>query len=299
MICGTSTGGIIALGIASKIPICEIINMYEKNADNIFPSNNRNMFMQPIISTWYKLWQLGGYKYSNVPLSKYLSDIFQDKKMIEANNLLCIPSYNLSLCQNVVFKNVNCTEYEFLTRDREYKMIDVALATSSAPTYFKMHNIDDSYYLDGGLWANNPTMVGILESLRHFVGKDKKYDNYDVLSIGNVNKYEYPTVKNDTYFWNMLKIGKLLNVFFNSNSFCTTYMSNIISKSTNGNILRIEYEGNLNNDILLDDTNELTIKQLKRLGKIKGQMYIDKNNIKYGKYDIGRFFKNKKTFKLG
>ena len=98
MICGTSTGGIIALGIASQIPIDEIIKLYEKNADTIFPSNNYNRFTQPIVSMWYNLWQLGGYKYSDIPLSKYLFEMFQDKKMIEAKNLLCIPSYNLFFC---------------------------------------------------------------------------------------------------------------------------------------------------------------------------------------------------------
>jgi patatin-like phospholipase/acyl hydrolase len=54
-----------------------------------------------------------------------------------------------------------------LFRDRHYRVVEVLMATTAAPTYFPHAVIDEgSAYVDGGLWANNPSMVAIAEALR-------------------------------------------------------------------------------------------------------------------------------------
>jgi len=44
-------------------------------------------------------------------------------------------------------------------------MVDVAMATSAAPTYFPAARIDGHRLIDGGVWANNPSVVAIAEAL--------------------------------------------------------------------------------------------------------------------------------------
>ena len=60
-------------------------------------------------------------------------------------------------------------------------MSTVALATSAAPTYFTPFEQDGYTYLDGGVWANNPTMAALVEALSCF---SIRRENVRILSIG-------------------------------------------------------------------------------------------------------------------
>ena len=44
-------------------------------------------------------------------------------------------------------------------------MVDVAMATSAAPPYFAAAHVDGHRLIDGGVWANNPSVVGITEAV--------------------------------------------------------------------------------------------------------------------------------------
>jgi patatin-like phospholipase/acyl hydrolase len=68
--------------------------------------------------------------------------------------------------------------------DIDAPAVDVALATSAAPTYFSAAPFpthSDASYVDGGVWANSPVMVGLTEAVA-FLGVP--LENIDVLSIG-------------------------------------------------------------------------------------------------------------------
>lgn len=180
MICGTSTGGLIALALSLKIPTKEISNIYLKNGTKIFPkkSNFKNKYNQIF----------GNGKFSDKPLKEVLVKIFKEKTLKESNNLLCIPSYSVTDARPWVFKYDH--KEGDLSRDNKAKYVDVALATSAAPTYFPMAEID--YYdckqfIDGGVWANNPTLVGLIEALTYYVGKDKEFKKLKILSISSLN----------------------------------------------------------------------------------------------------------------
>jgi hypothetical protein len=67
-------------------------------------------------------------------------------------------------------------------------MVDVALATSAAPTYLPIHEHKNILYADGGLWANNPALCGLLEALKFFVGPEKQFKTFKILSISSVSQ---------------------------------------------------------------------------------------------------------------
>lgn len=184
MLCGTSTGGLISLALSLKIPATEISKIYSEKGILIFPK--RNKFWGKIRQTLWKG------KYSDKPLKKILAELFGERTLAESNNLLCIPSYSYTDAKPRVFK-YDHTEGE-MVKDNGAFYRDIALATSAAPTFFPLAEIDyydRKQFIDGGVWANNPALVGIIEALTYFVGegKEKEYDSIQLLSISSLNNH--------------------------------------------------------------------------------------------------------------
>lgn len=178
MICGTSTGGIIALALSLKIPASTILKFYREDGPKIFKYKGRiarsyAFFKQLLIES----------KYNKSRLRDALKKVLGDHIMGDSNNLLCIPSFNVSTGKNRVFKY----DHSILRGDNNLKMVDVALATSAAPTYFPMHKMENAYYVDGGIWANNPSLVGLSEAMKFFVGEGKDFDSVRILSVSSLN----------------------------------------------------------------------------------------------------------------
>jgi predicted acylesterase/phospholipase RssA len=182
MLCGTSTGGLIALALASGRGAEEIVNFYKVWGPGIFPEPGMvRRFLRRLGLP------LTNSRNSDDQLKPAVESILGDKLMREANSYLCIPTISLITSSPWVYK----TDHdESLTRDSEMLMKDVALATSAAPFYFPVAtttNVPGGEYVDGGLWANNPALVGLVEAGRFFVGADKPYRKVRILSIASVS----------------------------------------------------------------------------------------------------------------
>ncbi len=186
MICGTSTGGLIALGLSIGIPSQDLADLYYTRGKEIFPISNFKP-IRVIQRKWQFVKQLlcNG-KFSNRVLKHILHETFGQITMGEAGTLLCIPSFNLIKGEPRVFKFPHKEGKYFM--DKDIKMADVALATSAAPTYLPIHEINNVLYADGGLWANNPSLCGLLEALDHFVGEGKQFDSFSILSVASVEQ---------------------------------------------------------------------------------------------------------------
>ena len=180
MLCGTSTGGMITLGLSLKLPAADMSQIYSERGKEIFPTQNKyfGLFKQA-------LW---GGKFSDQPLRRVLQDTFGERKLSESNNLLCIPSYSITDARPWIFK-YDHIEGD-LDRDKISLYVDVALATSAAPTYFpiaELPSYNNKQFIDGGVWANNPSQVGLIEALTHFVGPGKPYNSVQILSVSSLN----------------------------------------------------------------------------------------------------------------
>lgn len=181
LVCGTSTGALIALGIASGKSMQEILDFYHKDGPKIFKKNNL------LSSSYLFLKQLFiKSKYSNKKLRESLEKIFDDKELKDSNNYLCIPTTNITNSLGVVFKTPHASDIQ---RDKNRTMVEVGLATSAAPTFFQSVSIKDKFsaLVDGGIWSNNPSLIGAIEAITYFVGKDKEYSKFSILSIGNLS----------------------------------------------------------------------------------------------------------------
>ena len=179
LLCGTSTGGIIALGLAQGIPAQELLDLYKKEAKTIF-KYRPSLFLRA--------------HYHNGHLEALLKKRFatSDGKDIRMKDLparVCVPAYDLLNATPRVFK---ATDHPLLTNDRHIPVYQVAMATAAAPTYFKPYSSaytdtrdgsEQQFLLrvDGGVFANNPALIGFIEAHR---GLGIPLDQIRVLSIG-------------------------------------------------------------------------------------------------------------------
>lgn len=169
LITGTSTGGIIALALGLGMKPREIVEFYLNEGPKIFSNCGGLKHLQH----WFFR------KYSSNSLEKSLQRCFKDKKFGESKKRLVIPSYNLGENDIYLFRTPHD---ERLKRDYKVPMWKIALATSAAPTFFPCaRQIDKLRLIDGGVWANNPTLVGIIEA---FGTLRKPLESLSVFSIG-------------------------------------------------------------------------------------------------------------------
>ena len=181
MLCGTSTGGIIALAASLKISMREVVDFYQKHGPSIFNEVTKHKCGG---RAYLRAKQIAfGGKYSAEPLRSALESVFGNRKIAESNNFLCIPAYNTLTANPRVFKK----DFDNFTEDDRKSYVDVALATSAAPTYLPVMEIEDDQYVDGGLWANNPILVALTEYLYKFA-QDSRFDGLEILSISSCQK---------------------------------------------------------------------------------------------------------------
>lgn len=171
LITGTSTGGIIALALAIGSSANLIKNFYLKHGKSIFPASKR------------KYVGLIRNKYSNKRLKEALQTFFEDKTIKDCKCAVCVPAIDVVTCQPIMFKTNNNGKQ---TRDENTALVDIALSTSAAPTFFPLYSFGAFQGLaDGGLWQNNPALCGLMEAISYFVSPDKGYDGIKILSLGN------------------------------------------------------------------------------------------------------------------
>lgn len=190
MICGTSTGGLIALGLANGMNADDLVELYLANGKKIFPTaENRQLrwLQRKVIQAATQTFFWG--KFSNNNLRHILEQTFGNTTLGQLQNLVLIPSFNLTSGMPRIFKFPH-KEGDFFM-DKDIKLVDAALATSAAPTYFPIHSINKTLYIDGGVWANNPSLCGLLEAIKYFVGgegENKKYSHVEILSVASVSQ---------------------------------------------------------------------------------------------------------------
>ena len=98
--------------------------------------------------------QLAKPLYDAAPLRLVLTDVLGDRVLGDSSKRLVIPAWDVGRAAVHVFKTPH---HKRLTRDRRIPMVDVAMATSAAPTYFPAAHIHGHRLIDGGVWANHPT----------------------------------------------------------------------------------------------------------------------------------------------
>lgn len=154
LVVGTSTGGIIALGLGKGLSPADIEEFYRERGPKIFAGAD---------SVLRNLAHVTEAKYDSSPLEHELRECFGDTLLGESLKRLVITSYDV---ENDDVRLIKTAHHQRLRNDYKLPMWQVALATSAAPTFFSACKaISSTRLVDGGVWANNPTMVGLTEAI--------------------------------------------------------------------------------------------------------------------------------------
>ena len=179
MIAGTSTGGIIALGMAAGLRAEEVLEIYMRHGSEIFPQpwTPPTRFGRALRSVYQFARDLAVYRYNREPLERALRDRFGNRKLGSVNVRLNIPTFD-GFNEVNVLKTPHHPDFRL---DWQEELVTVALATSAAPTFFSTYRNGTRHFADGGVWANNPVMVALVDAMSCFnVDRHK----IDILSLG-------------------------------------------------------------------------------------------------------------------
>ncbi len=268
LIAGTSTGGIIAIGLALGIPAKTILKFYEDEGPAIFCQKNRGIY-GCFLKQFYNIKRAWGPKYPSKELETALLKAFSNKKIGDAKTRLLIPAWHGKANQVYIYKTAHS---ERLSTDYKETAVDAAMATAAAPTYFREHiTKNDVGLVDGGVWANNPTGLAVIEGISTLGWKS---DEIQVLSIG---LDDVTVLESATGAFRLAK--NLSTLFMAGQSYGSLGMAHILTGDVGGAnhkaIHRISQQV-FEKSYELDDTSK--IPELKSRGSAEAR--IQKPNIK-------------------
>ena len=164
LIAGTSTGGIIAIGLAAGLKAAKLSSIYIERGCEIFPPFHSGLF-QTMNRCLKDFRQYFKYRYNRKALMRILCEVLGDRKFGQAQSRLCIPSFDGRYGEVYIFKTPHHPDFR---KDARELMTKVAAATAAAPTFFQPLEAGGYIFVDGGVWGNNPVMVALVDALSCF-----------------------------------------------------------------------------------------------------------------------------------
>ena len=286
LVCGTSTGGIIAIGIALGMTAKDILKLYQENAKRIFPHKS-------LLQAFIKNESF----YSREALEKLLAESFNpfdyrtnDTRIYHCKTRLCIPTYDLDKGEQHVFKTDHLPNYP---RDCHIPVVNAALATAAAPVYFTPHSFNfcdmnstnRSDYInnvDGGVLANNPTLLGLTEAV-YCIGIP--LEDIEILSLGtgtfNLKDHKIGK-KRGVRYWLFPNRQKSIRIYEVMSSGQSVYIDNTMKLMCNGagydqkgRFVYRRIQEKLEENIPMDATDKYSLDLLANIGQNLFKQNVD------------------------
>ena len=266
LIAGTSTGGVLALALAKPgrtgspyYSAGEMVLLYEREG--------RRIFHQPALAKLLSIGNLVEEKYPSEGIEDVLEEYFGETRLKDALNDVLITSYETERRLPFFFKSRNARTRE----GHDYPMKAVARATSAAPTYFEPLKLDADdlrdYYslIDGGVYANNPSLCGYVEAKTLYPGRE------DVVFVSlGTGELTRPLRYDDARDWGLAGWAKhILNVVLDGVSSTVDYQLRQLLPAHPDGVRRYwRFQVRLNEDNeAMDDARQENIRSLKLLAE--------------------------------
>lgn len=297
LICGTSTGAILAIGLALGIPAQKMLDLYIKHAKDIFPQQGKVQILKKIFK--------GNALYERRKLSELLEQTYREALGNEVARLghcktrVCVPTYDVSRGMMHVFKTAH---HEQFARDYHIPAHHVALASAAAPLYFDSYDFEYTLYgtdksmryysnVDGGIMANNPTLIGYVEAIKTLGISAQDLRILSLGTGGSIFKDSQINRKMGAKYWIWNKEAKFA-IYELFSSAQAEYVNNLMKfcqtgAGKGGNSVfvyeRIQHDFCANDAIKMNASDSASLNRLEHIGQ---HLYDDrKTNLIYTFFD--------------
>ncbi len=190
---GSSTGGILALGLAAGRTPSQARALYEQRGREVFADSRWD--------NWRDLGHAVRAQYSNAPLKKVLTHEFGDMTLGDLPRRVVIAAFDLENDPSNplplrTWKAKFFHNFPGRDSDARERVVDVAMRTSAAPSYFPIYQ----GYIDGGVVAGNPSMTALAQALEPNTG-GQVLGNVSVLSVGTGRNARYVPAQDADWGW--------------------------------------------------------------------------------------------------
>lgn len=212
LVAGTSTGGILAIGLGLGLSAQEMLEFYKCKGPVIFPLTRFYGRLR------HNIRHIVGPKHSqDVLLRELRSAYYRNCAPINLKASKCrllIPTYHAVAGASHQFRTPHHPD---LTADANLEAAHAALATAAAPTFYHAAKlatkIAESSYFDGGVWANSPVMAAIIEAVCFL---RIPLERLDILSVGTTEEL-FTTARHTQggilrWMWKKKIVDLLMNV---------------------------------------------------------------------------------------
>lgn len=159
---GSSTGALVACGLAAGWPGKKILDIYLKQSAQVFPTSHWS-HLKTRISYFLSGAGISAPKYSGEDFNSLLIEHFGNTTFGELESKVLVTAYDIKLRTPVIFKS-------WKEEHKALKIADIARASASAPTFLPAHFMEFQgqqwYLVDGGIVANNPSICAVAEARR-------------------------------------------------------------------------------------------------------------------------------------
>jgi hypothetical protein len=193
---GTSTGGLIALGLASGVPVSSLVEIYMTKGKKVFSSyGSLSAVPPPALTNIYPQAaalpvELLHVKYSDRGLKKLVKETFPaDKTLRELSRKVLVTAFDLYQAERRAWMPVSLSNLPG-SKTSDIHVLDAALSTCGAPVYFPPHVFEHQgkkrALVDGGVYANNPSMLAAATVMASGTLKRRglAFENIKLLSLG-------------------------------------------------------------------------------------------------------------------
>ncbi|KAK9902894.1 hypothetical protein M0R45_001410 [Rubus argutus] len=317
IIAGTSTGGLVTTMLTApnkdNRPMYEakdINNFYLEQAPKIFPQKSRNNFLTSIQNV---VGAMLGPKYDGKYLHTLTTGLLGDLTLKETLTNVIIPTFDVKHLQPVIFSTIDVRPQPYIYRERAIlislknaKLSDICISTSAAPTYLPAHyfEVKDNQgttrtfdLVDGGIAANNPTMMAISHINREMLKHDSEPMDATrllVLSLGtgtakSEGKYSAAAASKWGLINWMFNSGStpLIDMFSDASSDMVDIHVSTLFQSLNckDNYIRIQDDNLSGEESSVDIATEKNLKRLVEIGKALLKKPLSRVNLDTGRYE--------------